>query len=279
MSDHVSAQSVSLRNDTVGRQLNMEKLTTVIYPCITFIALLVIWEGSVTLFRVPDYIFPHIMPVLRVLYAGYVEGEMYPHLAYTLKSTLIGYSLGCTLAIIIGASLAESRTFEKFVFPLIIALQSTPKVAVAPLIMIWCGYGISSKIVMVATMCFFPLFVNTVTGIRQTDPAMVNMMRAFSAPGWLTFYRVKIFGAAGHIFAGLQISIVFALLGAVVGEFVGAASGLGWLIQSAMVSFNTPMMFAAILSLIVLGLVGTAIVRFIHRRVVFWERSSGTTAH
>ncbi len=158
-----------------------------------------------------------------------------------------------------------------------IALQSTPKVAVAPLIMIWCGYGLASKIVMVATMCFFPLFVNTISGIRQTDPAMLNMMRAFSSPNWLTFYRVKMFAAAGHIFAGLQISIVFALIGAVVGEFVASSSGLGWLVQSAMANFNTPLMFASIISLIVLGLVGTSIIRFIHRRVIFWDRNVNTS--
>ncbi len=217
------------------------------------------------------------MPVVRELYSGYVDGLMYPHLIYTLQSTIAGYLIGCTLAIIVGAILAESRTFEKFVYPFVIALQSTPKVAVAPLIMIWCGYGLASKIVMVATMCFFPLFVNTISGIRQTDPAMLNMMRAFSSPNWLTFYRVKMFAAAGHIFAGLQISIVFALIGAVVGEFVASSSGLGWLVQSAMANFNTPLMFASIISLIVLGLVGTSIIRFIHRRVIFWDRNVNTS--
>jgi NitT/TauT family transport system permease protein len=255
-----------------------ERVTSVLYPTITLVVLLLLWEGSVTLFNVPSYMFPHIKPVIQELVDGYVDGTMVPHLLYTLQSTLYGYVIGCSCAVVLGAVLAESRTFEKFVYPFIIALQSTPKVAVAPLIMLWAGYGIASKIVMVSTMCFFPLFVNTVTGIRQTDPAMINMMRAFSAPGWLIFFRVKLFAATGHIFAGLQIAIVFALIGAVVGEFVASSEGLGWLIQSAMANFNTSMMFASIFTLIALGLIGTSLVRFAHRKLVFWDRSSLSAA-
>ncbi len=255
------------------------RATTIIYPMITFACLLVIWEASVVAFNVPDYMFPRIMPVVREIWIGYVDGLLYPHLFYTLQSTFYGYLIGCGFAILVGTVLAESRTFEKFVYPFVVALQSTPKVAVAPLIMLWLGYGLSSKIAMVAMMCFFPLFVNTVSGIRQTDPALVDMMRAFSAPGWLTFFRIKIFAAAGHIFSGLQISIVFALIGAVVGEFVASSQGLGWLIQSAMANFNTPLMFACIISLIMLGLMGTALVRFAHRRIAFWDNSSKSASH
>lgn len=255
------------------------RVTTFLYPSITFVCLLVIWEASVVGFQVPDYMFPRIMPVLRELWGGYTQGFLIPHLSYTLQSTVIGYVLGSGFAIIVGTVLAESRTFEKFVYPFIVALQSTPKVAVAPLIMLWLGYGIGSKIAMVAMMCFFPLFVNTVSGIRQTDPALIDMMRAFSAPGWLTFFRIKIFAAAGHIFSGLQIAIVFALIGAVVGEFVASSQGLGWLIQSAMANFNTPLMFACIISLIILGLVGTAIVRFAHRKIAFWDTANLVAKH
>jgi len=258
------------------RPFNVDRLTSLLYPMVTFAFLLVLWEGSVTLFKVPSYMFPHIMPVVRELVDGFVGGSLLPHLAYTLESTVVGYLIGCSFAVVLGAVLAESRTFEKFFYPFIVALQSTPKVAVAPLIMLWCGYGIASKIAMVSMMCFFPLFVNTVIGIRQTDPAMINMMRAFSAPSWLIFFRVKLFAAAGSIFAGLQIAMVFALIGAVVGEFVASSEGLGWLIQSAMANFNTSLMFACIITLIALGLVGTAIVRIAHRKVVFWDRSAGS---
>lgn len=273
MSEQITAEIVPALQSKPFLNLNWDQITSVLFPAITLTALLVIWQASVTYFHVPDYIFPSIPQVLGALWEGFVGGSLYPHLAYTLQAALCGYVLGCGGAIIIGAALAESRTFEKFVYPLIIGLQSTPKVAIAPLLMVWLGYGIASKIAMVAMMCFFPLFVNTVNGIRQTDPALLNMMRAFSSPSWNTFFRVKLFSATGNIFAGLEISIVFALIGAVVSEFLGSSAGLGYLIQSAMSNFNTPIMFAAIVTLIILSLLATSLVRFVHHKVAFWDKT------
>jgi NitT/TauT family transport system permease protein len=249
-----------------------ERLSTILYPIISFVVLLAIWQMSIRFFHIPDFILPSPIAVLQQLKEGYIDGEYWPHFAFTLRSTLTGYFFGCVSAIVVGTLLAESRTFEKFVYPYIIALQSMPKVALAPLIIVWFGYGLMSKVIMVALMCFFPLFVNTVIGIRQADPALLKMMRAFSAPRWLIFYRVKLFAAASHIFAGLQISIVLSLIGAVVSEFVASTKGIGWLIQSSMANFNTAQMFAALFSLIAIGLVGTRILQFAHSRCIFWDR-------
>ncbi len=247
------------------------RISSVIYPLCTFVVLVAVWQLSIDLLGVPDYILPRPLAVLVCLKTGYIDGEFWPHFAFTLSSTLIGYLLGCSVAIVIGAVLAESRTFEKSFYPFIVALQSMPKVALAPLIIVWFGYGIWSKIAMVALMCFFPLFVNTVAGIRQTDPALLNMMKAFSAPGWMTFQRVKLFAAAGHIFAGLQIAVVLSLIGAVVGEFVASSEGLGWLIQSSLSNFDTAQMFAALFSLVMIGLIGTTAIQVLHRRLIFWD--------
>ncbi|MBI5113102.1 MAG: ABC transporter permease [Rhodovulum sp.] len=254
-----------------------DKFTAVLYPLLTFVVLVAVWKLSIVVFDVPDYILPEPLAVLRSLEAGYLGGEFWPHFLFTLRSTVTGYVLGCVLAIVIGTLLAESRLFEKCFYPYIVAMQSMPKVALAPLIVVWFGYGVLSKVVMVALMCFFPLFVNTVVGIRQADPALLNMMRAFSAPSWLIFYRVKLFAAAGHIFAGLQISIVLSLIGAVVAEFVASSSGIGWLIQSSLANFNTAQMFAALFSLVFIGLVGTKLVQFFHRRLVFWDKAGPNT--
>jgi NitT/TauT family transport system permease protein len=254
-----------------------DRITSIAYPLVTFVILIAIWQSAIMLFAVPDYILPRPAAVLAYLKIGYIDGEFWPHFLFTLRSTVTGYTIGCVTAIVVGTLLAESRTFEKCVYPYIVALQSMPKVALAPLIIVWCGYGLLSKVVMVALMCFFPLFVNTVVGIRQTDPALLNMMRAFSASNWLVFFRVKLFAAAGHIFAGLQISIVLSLIGAVVAEFVASNMGIGWLIQASLANFNTAQMFAALFSLIVIGLVGTRLVQFIHNRLVFWERTVPNT--
>ncbi len=255
-----------------------ERITSILYPAITFVVLIAVWQLSIDLLHVPDYILPRPMMVVQSLKTGYIDGEFWPHFLFTLSSTISGYLIGCGCAIVVGAILAESRTFEKFVYPYVIALQSMPKVALAPLIIVWFGYGFASKLVMVALICFFPLFVNTVVGIRQTNPALINMMRAFSAPGWYIFVRVKLFAAAGHIFAGLQISIVLSLIGAVVAEFVASSEGLGWLIQASLANFNTAQMFAALVSLIFIGVLGTRIVQTLHNLLVFWDRGPSRTA-
>ncbi len=249
-----------------------DRISSIIYPLLTFVVLIAVWQGAIVVFKVPDYILPLPGSVLHYLKVGYVDGEFWPHFAFTLRTTLTGYVIGCSAAVVVGTVLAESRIFEKCFYPYIVALQSMPKVALAPLIIVWFGYGITSKIVMVALMCFFPLFVNTVVGIRQADPALLNMMKAFSAPQWLIFLKVKLFAAAGHIFAGLQISIVLSLIGAVVAEFIASNKGIGWLIQSSLANFNTAQMFAALFSLIIIGLVGTRTVQFLQNRFVFWDR-------
>jgi NitT/TauT family transport system permease protein len=256
----------------------IDRVTSVLYPLITFIVLLAAWTLSISYFHVPDYILPKPISVLHALKIGYIDGEYWPHFIFTLKSTISGYFIGCFSAIAIGAMLAESRAFEKFVAPYIVALQSMPKVALAPLIIVWFGFGITAKIVTVALMCFFPLFVNTVIGIRQTDPALVQMMRSFGASGLLIFFYGKLPAAAGHIFAGLQIGIVLSLIGAIVAEFVASDQGIGWLIQTSLANFNTARMFAALFSLIFIGLCGTQIVQWLHRRFVFWNKGMAKTA-
>jgi NitT/TauT family transport system permease protein len=177
----------------------------------------------------------------------------------------------------VGTLVAESRTFDQFVYPYIVALQSMPKVALAPLIIVWFGFGLESKIVIVALVCFFPVLINTIVGIRQTDKNLIDLYRAFSASRWMIFRQVKLPAAAGHIFAGLEISVVLGLIGAVVAEFIASQRGLGNVIQAASVNMDVATMFAALISLALLGICGSQIVRYMHRTIVFWDRPTNTS--
>jgi NitT/TauT family transport system permease protein len=150
-----------------------------------------------------------------------------------------------------------------------------PKVALAPLILVWCGFGIESKVVLIVLICFFPLFVNVIVGLRSADQDLIDLCRASCASRWYIFRHVKLPSAAGSIFAGLQIGASLALIGAVVGEFVSSQRGLGYLIASSTVNMSVATMFAAAILLTVLGIVATEAVRWAHRLVVFWERSVG----
>lgn len=255
-----------------------ERVSSFLYPAITFVVLIAIWQLSIDVLHVPDYILPRPMMVLESLKAGYIDGEFWPHFLFTLRSTVSGYLIGCGCAIVIGAVLAESPTFEKFVYPYVIALQSMPKVALAPLIIVWFGYGFASKLVMVALICFFPCFVNTSIGLKSYNPELIDLYRAMGASRWQIFWRVKVPSAAGHIFAGLQISVVLALLGTVVAELVASRRGLGHVIAAAGLDFDVAMMFACVVILATIGVLASQLIQLIHRRVVFWEsRSAATT--
>ena len=205
---------------------------------------------------------------------GFRAGGFVGHLWATAEATVLGYVLGCGLAFLIGVAVAESATFDKFVYPCVVALQSMPKVALAPLILVWFGHEIESRIIMVGLICFFPMFVNTVVGIRQTDQELLDLCRAFSASRRYVFFNAKLPSAAGEIFAGLQIGVVLALIGAVVAEFVASERGIGHMIDSAAVSLTVSNMFAGVIILAAMGVAGTATVRFVERRVVFWEGGS-----
>lgn len=254
-----------------------ERLKDIVYPLTTFAVLLAVWQLAVVVLKVPNYILPDLRDVGAALWRGYVVGDYWRHVAFTLRAMLIGYLVGCTVALILGTVVAESRTAERFVFPFVIGLQSVPKVALAPLVIVWFGFGIESKIVLVALICFFPVFVNVIVGMRSVDPNLIDMMRAFGASPLRVLLEVKLPSAASSIVAGLQVGIVLGLIGAIVGEFIAATRGLGYLIQSAATNLDLGTVFAAVLSLAAIGIAGTQILRWLHRRIVFWDRGRGST--
>ena len=232
------------------------------------------YENALETFEVPSYILPDPYSVFSTFIAAYSQGLIWPHLFFTFKSTALGYLVGCGLGLVLGSLLAESRTFEKFTYIYVVILQSMPKVALAPLIIVWFGFGIESKIVMVALICFFPVFINTFVGIRQADPELLDVFRVFSASRSLIFFHVKLPAASGSIFASLQIAVVLGLIGAVVAEFIASQHGLGTVIQSAGIELDTSLMLTGVFSLALMGVAGNLIVRICHRKVVFWEGRS-----
>lgn len=253
-----------------------EHVKSIFYPLLLLAGLIVLWMFAVRNWGVPNYILPSFESVLAALKRGYIEGDYWPDFGYTLSSMLIGYICGCLLAFILGTMFAEFRWLERLLYPFVLALQSMPKVALAPLILVWFGFGLGSKAVMVALVCFFPMFINTAVGLKATDPSLIDLMRAFSASRLQILLRIKIPSAASHIFAGLQISIVLGLIGAVVAEFVSSSRGLGYLINNATTTLDTSTMFASLISLAVIGILGSQLIKFLQRKLVFWERDNNT---
>ena len=236
-------------------------------------ALLGLWELVVRSFDVPAFIVPAPSKIGYALYQGIADGLYAPHLYVTVKETLLGFLVGSTIAFVLGSAIAMSRTAEYYLYPLIVMFQAMPKVALVPLILIWFGLGITSKVVSAALVAFFPLMVNTIAGLRSVDEDRVNLMRSLSASRWQIFTMLQLPNAMPYLFAGLEIAMIFALIGAIVAELISAEKGLGMLMQSMSFSMDVAGQFSILFVLAILGLVLNGAIVFVRRRVLFWDRS------
>jgi NitT/TauT family transport system permease protein len=234
---------------------------------------LLVWEAVVRVFEIPMFILPTPSSVFMALWRGIVSWLYVDHIWITLSETLLGFVLGTSLAFLLGTAIALSRRFEYFLYPFIVMFQSMPKVALAPLIIVWFGLGLASKVVNAALVAFFPLMVNTIVGLRSAEEDKVNLMKSLAATRTQIFWMLQLPNAMPYIFAGLEIAMIFALIGAIVAEFVGAQAGLGMLIQSMNFTMDVAGQFSVLLLLSLLGLLLNGIVIGVRRRVLFWDAS------
>ena len=240
-----------------------------------FLTLLLVWKAGVIILKVPPYILPAPEQVFVALWSGIAVSPdsplgWYMPLWSTMSNALLGFFIGASLGLLLGSLMAEFRAVETALMPYAFALQSLPKVAIAPLIVIWCGFGDGSKVAMAALLAFFPMLVNCFAGIRSAEVERLELMKALSASRLEAYYLVKLPSAAPYIFAGLDMGIVYALLGTIVAEFLGAQEGMGVAITKAQAVTDVAGVFGA---LVVLGLTGILlhlIVRRVERSVVHW---------
>jgi NitT/TauT family transport system permease protein len=260
----------------LAAQRRRERINYILLTVTGIIGLLLIWEASVDLFKMPPYIIPSPDRVLNALWSGLAvplnsRVGFYVPLWNTLEHATLGFLIGASLGLIIGSLMAEYRSIEIILMPYAFALQSLPKIAIAPLVIVWCGFGNGSKVVMAAMLTFFPMLVNSFAGIRSTEPERIDLMKALSASRLQTYLRVKLPTAAPYIFAGLDMGVVYALLGTIVAEFLGAQEGIGVVITQAQAVTDVAGVFAA---LVILGGVGIALhmlIRITEKRVVHWS--------
>lgn len=254
------------------------RLGTVLYPAMGLVLFVAGWHVLSASGTVPSYLLPSPARVGQAIVRGFSNGSFLRHLSPTLQATVIGYGLGSLGAMVLAALVAEFKTVERFLLLHLIAIQSIPKVSIAPLVFLWMGFDIEGKILLVALICFFPVFANALTGFRASDPNLIDLMRAASASRWHIFWQVKLPTAASHIFAGLEVAVAFALIGCVVMEFVGSTRGMGFIIQDSSNTYDLPVTFAAVITLGVVGVLGNTAVRVLRHFVLFWEardRSAG----
>jgi NitT/TauT family transport system permease protein len=237
---------------------------------ITFLILLGLWQLAINVFNPPPYIIPSPTALGLALWSAATDINLWINISVTAEEVAIAFVVAAFLAGAMGLWVTESRIAERIILPYVIAIQAVPKVAIAPLIIIWFGFGIGSKIVIAAMLAFFPIFVNVVTGFKAIDQRQMMLMRSLCASRWQIFFKLRLMTACPYIFAGLQIAAVLASLGAIVGEFVGAKQGIGSMIIRSQTEMDVANVFVGVVALSLMVSVLHAAVKLVSKKVVFW---------
>lgn len=242
-----------------------------IRPALLIVIILVGWDVGVRLFKIPPYLIPAPTAVVLELFAQWpmLLRETMP----TLYATLGGFALSALFGIPTAMLIASSRTVESYLYPILVFSQSVPKIAVAPLFVVWFGFGIAPKVISAFLLGFFPVVVATVLGLKSIDSDMLDLARSMRAGALRTFLRIRLPNALPSIFGGLKVSITLAVVGAVVGEFVGSNSGIGYVLQIANGNFDLPLMFAALFILSLMGVLLFTAIDIAERLLIPWHAS------
>ncbi len=234
------------------------------------VIVLALWEGLVRVLHVEAYILPPPSRIITVFYTRF--GLLLGHAAATIVEVALGILFGVAGGFILAILIFYSRTLERALYPLIIASQMVPVFAIAPLLVIWFGYGLWPKVIVAGLIVFFPIVVNTVDGLRSINEETVDVLRSLGATKTQMFLRLRLPGSLPSFFSGLKVGVTLSVVGATIGEWVGAKSGLGYLMIQSNALLRIDLVFAAILMLSLLGLLLFALVRIMERRLLRWMR-------
>jgi len=245
--------------------------TPAMRPIWLIIVLIIGWDLCIRLFKIPQYLIPTPWQVVQQLFKEWpmLWRESLP----TLYATLGGFALSALVGVPIAMWIAYSRLVESFVYPLLVFSQSVPKVAIAPLFVVWFGFGVIPKVIAAFLLGFFPVIVATVQGFKSIESDVIDLARSMGASPLKVFLKFRLPQAMPAIFSGLKVSVTLAVVGAVVGEFVGSNSGLGYVLQKANGTFDLPLMFAALVILSMIGVLLFLVLELIERWVLPWHAS------
>jgi NitT/TauT family transport system permease protein len=240
-------------------------------PLLALLVALALWEIGVQVTGTKPYILPGPIAILAevVTEAPYYLQEGW----VTLVEALVGFALGSGVAFVVAIFMAHSRFLEKSLLPLAVAVKATPIIAIAPLFVIWFGFGYTPKILVVALIVFFPVLVNAITGFRAISPAQKEFMQSIHASSTEVFLKLRLYYALPYLFSAFKVSITLSVIGAVIGEWSGAESGLGRLVLLSSINFQTIKLFAAIVYLALMGILLTIAIGLLERRLLFWHES------
>jgi len=249
-----------------------DRWSALLYPLATFSLLLLAWQFLVRLFGVPEYILPVPSEFLAKLVQS--RGLIWEHTLVTANEIVLGFLFAAAIGVPLGLMIVSVKFLERSLYPLILFFQLIPKIAIAPLFIVWFGFGPFPKILLTFLLCFFPTLVASMTGFRALDERVLYISRSMGMSGWQTFRYIRLPSALGHIFGGFKVSVVFAATGAIVAEFVGANAGLGYLLLRATSYLDMPLIFAVLVALAAIGILFSYAVQLLERLLMPWLRKT-----
>ena len=255
-----SKQSATVQTQSCAMRM-LEKWSSVLL----MIAILVIWEASVRLFEIPAFLLPAPSQIAELMIEEWPLIQM--HSLATIWAILTGYITAVVFALAVSALMIRFPLLERLIMPIFVGLQSVPKIAIAPLILVWIGAGMGSKIAVVMSIAFFPIVINTMAGFKEVDRGLADVFKSVAATEQQMLFKLRLPYAIPYIFAGLRIATTLAVLGAIVAEWLAASNGLGYLVLSGSFNFNTARSFAAIIALAIIGTVFFNFMSWIESRV------------
>jgi NitT/TauT family transport system permease protein len=239
-----------------------------LYPLAGIVVIIAVWALACWFGNIPTVVLPTPDKVLRALV---IRRDLLLEESWiTLKETLYGFLMALVVGLPLAVAVANSRPLNLMFYPLLIALQSVPKVALAPMILVWLGTGMESKLAIVWLVAFFPIIVDTAAGLRATPKELLELARSLNASSMQIFLKVQLPAALPFVVTGAKVAITLAVIGAVIGEFVGSSEGLGFLLLSATSQLDTPLAFAALFALSALGIFVYALVGLGERMMASW---------
>jgi len=260
-------KSLSKKKKSIEERLRRHK--DALYPLSAAVGIVLIWQLSVYLLSVPDYLLPGPLAVIKEIF--FERYLIYQHTIITLYETTLGFTLALVLAIPISVIIVWWRPAEKALLPLMVFLQTVPKVAIAPLFIIWFGFGYFPKVLISFLLAYFPIVIEMVTGLRDINPMVLDLAKSMSASSFQTFIKIRIPNSLPYMFSGLKLGALLSLVGAIVGEFMGSMKGLGYLVLYANDRMDTTLCFAVLVVLLLLGKTMFSIVEWIERYALSWH--------
>ena len=249
-----------------ARHASRSRTAAVVYPIVTVSVLLVMWEAGARGFGIAGFLLPP--PSAVVVSFGAHAPLLLREGWITTVEIVLGYGLSIAVGVPLALAIFLWPPFARSVYPLLVSSQAMPKVAIAPLFIVWFGFGLLPKVLIAFLIAFFPIVINTAMGLAAIEPAKIHLARSMGLGPGATFLKIRLPDALPAIFGGLKISITLAVVGAVVGEFVGGDSGLGYLLMVANGSMDTPLLFAGLIALTILGVVLFLLVELAERLVI-----------